>query len=244
MSLTALALGAGMPTSRAHLYLTSFLRLGLVTRDGPGGVYDLGPAALRLGLASIARLDVLQTAREAMLELRDVSHGPVFLAVWGNRGPTVVHRLEGEYWTPGDVRVGTVFPVLSASGLAFLASFPEPRVRAIIEEPLRSTAPHDPWHGMTADDVVALLAEVRRVGYALGRGVVARGSGFVGVVAPIHDHENVAAAAFVINATATAGGTVADPAAIDALVAAARRVSWEIGHHDAAPVPAHQRKVV
>jgi DNA-binding IclR family transcriptional regulator len=179
-----------------------------------------------------------------MLELRDVSHGPVFLAVWGNRGPTVVHRLEGDYWTPGDVRVGTVFPVLSASGLVFLASFPEPRVRAIIEEPLRATAPHDPWHGMTADDVVGLLAEVRRDGYALGRGVVARGSGFVGVVAPIYDHENAVAAAFVINATATSTGTVADPAAIDALVAAARRVSWEIGHHDAAPAPAQQRKVV
>lgn len=229
LSLTALALGAGMPTSRAHLYLTSFVRLGLVARVAPGGTYVLGPAALRLGLAAIAQLDVLQAAREAMVELRDAAGAPAFLSVWGNRGPTVVHRVEGNYWIPGEVRVGTVFPVLSSAGMAFMTGFPERQVRSLVESALREVAPHDPWHGITVDEVFALLAEVRGDGYARGRGVVARGSGFVGITAPIVDHEGVVAAAITINATLTDDGRVAEEAALEALLATSRRVSWEIG---------------
>jgi DNA-binding IclR family transcriptional regulator len=229
MSLTALALGAGMATSRAHLYLTSFLRLGLVSRATPGGAYALGPAALRLGLAAITQLDVLQIARDAMFELRDSTGGPVFLSVWGNRGPTVIHRVEGMYWIPGEVRVGTVFPILSASGLAFMTAFPEQHVRSLVEAALRETPSHDPWHDLAVDDVVKLVAEVRHDGYARGRGVVARGSGLVGLTAPIVDHEGVVTAALTINSTPQ-GKPAADAAAVDALLATSRRVSWEIGH--------------
>lgn len=233
MTLTALAAGAGMAASRAHLYLTSFLRLGLVSRAAPGGVYDLGPAALRLGLAAISHLDALQTAHDALFELRDATRGPVFLAVWGNRGPTIVHRVEGEYWTPGEVRVGTVFPVLSATGLALMASFPEARVRSLVENALRETAPRDPWHGLTVDDVVKLIEDVRRDGYAQGRGVVGRDSGSFGIAAPIFDHEGSVAAAFIINARSGPSAPKARDARIDALLDVARRVSWEIGYRGA-----------
>ena len=51
-----------------------------------------------------------------MYELRDRTGGPVFLSVWGNRGPTTIHRIEGELWLPAEMRVGTVLPVLSATG--------------------------------------------------------------------------------------------------------------------------------
>jgi DNA-binding IclR family transcriptional regulator len=244
LSLTALALGAGMATSRAHLYLTSFLRLGLVARATPGGAYDLGPAALRLGLAAISHLDVLQTAREAMYELRDATGGPVFLSVWGNRGPTTIHRVEGEYWIPGEVRVGTVFPILSSAGMVFLASFPESRVRSLVEAAFKETAPRDPWNGMSIDDVFEVIATVRRDGYARGRGVVARGSGFIGITAPIVDCEGTVVAAFTINSSADES-PAEDRTEVEALIAIARRVSWEIGNRSAPGLqPASRRKVV
>ena len=243
MSLTALALGAGMATSRAHLYLTSFMRLGLVTRATPGSAYDLGPAALRLGLAAISHLDVLQTARDAMVDLRDATGGPVFLSVWGNRGPTTIHRVEGEYWIPGEIRVGTVFPILSSAGMAFLASFPESRVRSLVENALRETPSRDPWYGIGFAEIQDLLAHVRTDGYARGRGVVARGSGFVGLTAPIFDYEGSVVAAFTINSTSEEIPT--DQADVEALVSISRRVSWEIGNRSTVTVPpASGRKVV
>jgi hypothetical protein len=52
-----LAAAAGMSAAKAHRYLVSFQRLGLVTQDPRSTRYDLGPAALQLGLAALARLD-------------------------------------------------------------------------------------------------------------------------------------------------------------------------------------------
>lgn len=54
LSLKDLAAKAGMTPSRAHPYLVSYGRLGLVEQDSVGR-YDLGPAALRVGLASLSR---------------------------------------------------------------------------------------------------------------------------------------------------------------------------------------------
>jgi DNA-binding IclR family transcriptional regulator len=229
MSLTALAAGAGMATSRAHLYLTSFLRLGLVARATPGGLYDLGPAALQLGLAAISHLDAFRVAREAMYGLRDRTGGPVFLSVWGNRGPTTIHRIEGELWLPAEMRVGTVLPVLSATGRVMLAWFPERRARAIIERALQELPPRDPWEGTSVDESIALLAEVRKAGYARGRGYLAAGTGFVGLAAPIFDHEGEVVGAFTINANADNPDRAAEEALAASLLEVADRVSHEIG---------------
>ena len=50
LSLKELAAAADLPAARAHPYLVSFGRLGLVQQDAHSGHYALGPAALR-GLA-------------------------------------------------------------------------------------------------------------------------------------------------------------------------------------------------
>jgi hypothetical protein len=58
MMLRDLAKAAGMPAAKAHRYLVSFVRTGLVIQDAnQSGRYDLGHFALDLGLASLARLD-------------------------------------------------------------------------------------------------------------------------------------------------------------------------------------------
>ena len=64
LMLRDLAAAAGMSAAKAHRYLVSFQRMGLVMQDPVSTRYDLGPAALRLGLASLSRIDAVKLARE------------------------------------------------------------------------------------------------------------------------------------------------------------------------------------
>ena len=53
LMLKDVAASAGMSAAKAHRYLVSFQRLGLVEQDPVSGHYGLGPAALQIGLACL-----------------------------------------------------------------------------------------------------------------------------------------------------------------------------------------------
>ena len=91
LMLRDLAAAAGMSAAKAHRYLVSFQRLELVVQDAVSTRYDLGPASLKLGLASLSRLDALRLARQRISGLMEQVGHTLALAVWGNHGPTVVH---------------------------------------------------------------------------------------------------------------------------------------------------------
>lgn len=132
LPLKTLAAAADMSPSKAHLYLVSFMRLGLVVQDPVTARYGLGPTAIQLGVAAINQLDVVDVARthmEAVLETTNVS---VSLSIWGNRGPTIIFRLDGQLPVPLSVRVGYVLPLLAtATGRIFMAYTPEREWRDI-----------------------------------------------------------------------------------------------------------------
>ena len=46
MMLRDIAKGASMPAAKAHRYMVSFLRIGIVEQDAGSGRYDLGAYAL------------------------------------------------------------------------------------------------------------------------------------------------------------------------------------------------------
>ena len=58
-ALSDLARDCAMPVSKAHRYLASFAHAGLVRQAGKSGKYDLGPGAIQLGLAAMARNDAI-----------------------------------------------------------------------------------------------------------------------------------------------------------------------------------------
>ncbi|HOZ64876.1 MAG TPA: helix-turn-helix domain-containing protein, partial [Burkholderiaceae bacterium] len=91
LMLRDLAAASGMSAAKAHRYLVSFQRLGLVIQDAATTRYDLGPAALKLGLASLSRIDAVKLARERVGSLMLQMGHTLALAVWGNQGPTIVH---------------------------------------------------------------------------------------------------------------------------------------------------------
>ena len=71
MALSDLARAAGMPPGRAHPYLVSFGKIGLVKQDSTTGHYWLGPTAIQLGLLSLQNLDTVREATPFALALAE-----------------------------------------------------------------------------------------------------------------------------------------------------------------------------
>lgn len=190
LMLRDLASAAGMSAAKAHRYLVSFQRLHLVVQDA-NTRYELGPATLRLGLATLSRLDAVKLARERLPSLMDQTGHTLALAVWGNRGPTLVHWQEAPMAMPVSLRLGDVMPLLSsATGRCFAAFIGHggaaDRALPMIDAELalarklgRSDLPS------TSAQVQALLSESRAQG--LGRVVNVLLPGISGLCAPVFD---------------------------------------------------------
>lgn len=187
LMLKDVAAAAGMSAAKAHRYLVSFQRLGLVTQDPRTTRYDLGPAALKLGLASLARLDAVRLARERMPALMESIGHTLALAVWGNHGPTIVHWEESPQAVTANLRLGDVMPLLSsATGRCFAAYLPPEVVAPLLQEELaRGAALHRTDLPTSPAAVEALLAEVRAQGAA--RVVDTLLPGIVAFCAPVFD---------------------------------------------------------
>lgn len=233
LMLRDLAAAAGMSAAKAHRYLVSFQRLQLVTQDAGTTRYDLGPAALKLGLASLSRLDAVKLARERVAGLVESLGHTVALAVWGNRGPTIVHWEESPQAVTVNLRLGDVMPLLSsATGRCFAAFIGHggtaDKAQPMIDAELalarklgRSDLPSTPAQ------VQALLDETRAQG--LGRVVNVLFPGISGFCAPVFDADGHLALGVVsLGSSATFDtdwtGTVAQ-----ALRAFARQLSSDLG---------------
>src|SRR2546430_7288062 len=156
-----LAKDAGMSAAKAHRYLVSFQRLQLVVQDAASSRYDLGPAALKMGLASLERLDGVKLARERVVRLMEEIGHTLALAVWGNQGPTIVHWEESPQAITVNLRLGDVMPLLSsATGLCFLAFMsqhhpaPQNRLAGLLQDELARA------QKLARKDVPSSMAEV------------------------------------------------------------------------------------
>lgn len=136
LMLRDLAAAAGMSAAKAHRYLVSFQRLELVAQDAISTRYDLGPAALRLGLASLSRIDAVKLARERVPKIMEQIGGhTVALAVWGNHGPTIIHWEESPHTVTVNLRLGDVMPLLSsATGRCFAAYVSREAIAPLLKE--------------------------------------------------------------------------------------------------------------
>jgi DNA-binding IclR family transcriptional regulator len=197
LGLKELAARAGMSPSRAHPYLVSYSRLGLVEQDAATGRYELGPAALQIGLACLRRLDPLRAAEPVMRELQADTGHTVALAVWGNFGPTVVRLIEARQPLHVAMRVGTVLSVWdTATGRAFAAALPADRLAEGIAGPLGDLAATEALRDRAAE-LEQARDELTRHGTvrSLGRPI----PGVNSFSAPVFDQDG--APALVITAT-------------------------------------------
>jgi DNA-binding IclR family transcriptional regulator len=191
MTLKDLAAGAQLPASRAHPYLVSFGRLGLVLQDAHTGLYALGPAALQLGLTALHQCDPVRTAGPLAEALAHRTGQAVAVAVWGNFGPTVVRMIDARQPLHVAMRAGTVMsPFGTATGRAFAAVLPTERITELMASTALGGRPPERSDGGNTQHL-ALMAEARRE-FALHGCTRAVGRPIPGVNAfstPVFDHD-------------------------------------------------------
>jgi DNA-binding IclR family transcriptional regulator len=133
MALKDLAREAGMAPAKAHPYLVSFGKLGLIEQDAASGHYGLGPLALQLGLISLQQFDPVRLATPVIEDLAHALGHTVAIAVWGNRGPTIVRVAPPPSPVHVAMRHGTVMSLTgTASGWLFAAWRPGHEVAPLL----------------------------------------------------------------------------------------------------------------
>ena len=182
LALKDLADKCELSVPNVHYYLVSFQKVGVIQQHADTGLYGLGPYALRLGLAALEQFDVYTTARPIMAELAAATGQTVFLGVWGNKGPTIVYRVEGGSSRPLlELRVGSVLPLLSSAlGRNFLAHLPDSRTRDLLNLELKSSADN-----YTTEKIEALKQDVLQ--HHVSRCKDALLPHFISLSAPIFD---------------------------------------------------------
>jgi DNA-binding IclR family transcriptional regulator len=229
LMLRDLAAAAGMSAAKAHRYLVSFQRLQLVVQDASSTRYDLGPASLKLGLASLSRLDAVKLARERIVGLMEQVGHTLALAVWGNHGPTIVHWEESPHAVTVNLRLGDVMPLLSsATGRCFAAYLSKEAITPLLRDEIaraqkqgRADVP------ASIAEARAMLDEVRQRGAA--RVVDTLLPGIIGFCVPVFDSDgHIALGIVALGPTGTFdpewGGNVDRP-----LRAAAHQLSSDLG---------------
>lgn len=220
MTLGHLAREAGMTAAKAHPYLVSFGKLGLVEQDAGSGRYGLGPFALQMGLVALHGTEPLRIATPLVAKLADELKLNIAIAVWGNCGPTIVRIEESSGQIHMNMRPGTVMMPLmgSATGRLFAAFLPERMVADLLASEV-------------ADEQEETLAEIRRHGVARARGRPI--PGINAFSAPVFNSDGFLVMALTALGVVGAFDTAWDGAVAVKLKAAADEISWRLGRRAA-----------
>jgi DNA-binding IclR family transcriptional regulator len=189
-----LAAAAEMPAAKAHRYLVSFARMGLVEQHAETGLYDLGPFALDLGLGALARLEPVTASGPTLAELREEIGQTVAVAVWANHGATIVRWLGADTPVSASLRVGAVLPLTrSATGMAFLAFLPQETTAPFVKKELLEHQ-RQGLTPVTREEVDQLSAQTRRRGFARTSDFI---PGISGIAVPVIDYSGAMTLALV-----------------------------------------------
>jgi len=222
LPLKTLSARADMPPGKAHLYLVSFMRIGLVVQDSATMHYGLGPYAVQLGVAALQQISLPDLARAPLERLNTKFELPAYLSLWGRMGPFIAVKFDADLPTPFTIKVGFVFPLLStATGNIFLAHMPARETEPLVVREGRL----DPELLARRD---AIIAQVRKDGLAISKGHLFRG--FSAIAAPIFDHtEALAGSVTLLGLGSQIDRSPAGPVAAQ-VRQAARDLSQQLGH--------------
>lgn len=230
MMLRDIASQASMPAAKAHRYLVSFMRIGLVEQDAASGRYDLGAYAVELGLSGLGRLDPLRFAGPILEELCEQIGETVALAVWGNHGATIVRIVDAGGPVTITLRAGTVLPLTkSATGRAFAAFYRAPFLKKLLDAELQESAEASKVAVTTVRrQLEKTLTEIRDHGISRATGSLT--PGINGFSAPVFDHTGSMVAAITSLGSVGEFNVEWDSPAAKAMLDAASSLSLRLGH--------------
>lgn len=188
-----------MPASKTHRYLSSFIRTGLVRQDAETGHYDLGPGALKLGLAALSRFDIIESAHDAMREITLRLNITSLLSVWGPQGPTIVRWQRSQETLVTSLMLGSVMPLLSsASGHVFLSFLPEALTANFVSKELAANKRAGGRKNLPTkkSDVAQLAKRIRADGFSTVDSTFV--PGLCAIAAPILDSQGEAQAVITL----------------------------------------------
>ena len=230
LALGELAAAAGMPSAKAHRYLVSFVRMGLVEQHPFSGHYDLGPFALRLGLTALGRIDPVRLATPVIESLASQLGVTAALAIWGEAGPTIVRWIDSPRPVVVNLRTGGIMPLThSATGLVFSAWLPRELTQLRIREELEAAKiAQAPGRPCTYEALEARLATVRAEGVSRIAGELMLG--IDALAAPVFDAHGKLALVLTLVGTAHGFDASKQGRAASILKDAARDLSQRCGY--------------
>ncbi|MET7850227.1 IclR family transcriptional regulator C-terminal domain-containing protein [Streptomyces avermitilis] len=169
LTLTEVARATGLARATARRALITLEHLGYVTAQG--GVFRLTPRVLGLGFPALSRTTLPDVAAPHLAALSQRVHESASLAVLAGDEIRYTARFTTSRVLSVHITVGTRLPAYATSlGRAMLADLPEPH----LPEPSGPVAP-TPRTVTDPEDPRAVLARVRRDGYALVDGELEEG---------------------------------------------------------------------
>lgn len=216
----------GLPKSTVHRFLNVLMSENVI-RDGPRpGQYMLGLRLFELGSVVRETFDIVQSSADMLQELSESLGEASHLIIRDGAEGICIHKVEPMGATVQYSRVGKRLPLYcTGAGKVLLSDLCEEELRRLLPAELPSRTPNSITR---LDSLLPVLAEVRRLSYALDSQEFE--IGLACVAAPVRDYSSRVIAATSVSGSSPRFSAERLPGFISAVQDAAARISQRMGY--------------